>query len=176
MLSDRTIRRLMKAEKLKIWSEAAPLEDIQFQSASVELRLANDFIHRSNVGDIPFNEWTGAAVTVPPGMCLIASTWETVELPDDLIAIVDGKSTWGRKFLLVHATAGYIDPGFAGEVTLEIKNIGEQEVVIRPGDRICQLRFFWTDHPVLRPYGHPELKSHYMGQQGPTLPHGEVLQ
>ncbi len=166
----------MEQGGLKITSEVAPLSDIQFQPASVELRLGNKFVHRSYLGDFPFTVESGRNLEILPGMCLLATTLEEIHLPNDIVAIVDGKSTWGRTFLIVHSTAGYIDPGFKGEVTLEVKNIGEQDVIVTPGDRICQLRFFRLDAPALRPYGHPGLNNHYYGQQGPTLPHGESVQ
>lgn len=176
MLSDGTIRQLIKKGKIRLSSPQYPMEDIQFQSASIDLRLGHRFIRRARVGDTAFAEKWGGRVTLTPGACMIASTVEKLTLPDNVIAIVDGKSTWGRKFLVVHSTAGYIDPKFSGEITLEMSNIGEQDIVVHPGDRICQLRFFWLDAPAVRPYGHPELKSHYQGQTGPTLPHMEALQ
>lgn len=177
MLADSVIRELIRNGKLKIKApDAMPLQDSQFQPASVDLRLGTDFIRRARMGDYPFSVGFGRTFSLPAGACVLASTVESIELPSDMYAIVDGKSTWGRRFIQVHSTAGFIDPGFPGEITLEITNIGEQQINLTPGDRICQIRFGWMEGCVLRPYGHPELRSHYVGQTGPTMPHEEALQ
>lgn len=177
MLSDGTIREIIKKGYVKIEvPEGFSIEDWQYQPASFEMRLGKKFVRRARMGDFPIElEWGGSLV-MPPGACYLATTVEKLILPDGLVARVEGKSTLGRNFIQVHSTAGFIDPGFPGEITLEIKNEGEQQYTIHPGDRICQVSFDWTDFPVLRPYGHPELNSHYVGQTGPTLPHKEALQ
>lgn len=177
MLSDGTIRELILDGHLKV---AVPdgfyVEDWQFQPASFEMRLGNRFVRRARMGDFPMKlEWGGSLI-MPPGACYLASTIEHLTLPRDMVARVEGKSTLGRNFIQVHSTAGFIDPGFPGEITLEIKNEGEQQYTIHPGDRICQVSFEWLDKPAQRPYGHPELNSHYVGQRGPTMPHKEALQ
>lgn len=156
--------------------EGMEIEDSQFQPASFEMRLSNRFIRRSQLGDFPFEVSVNGSFTLPVGACYLASTIERLEIPKTMYARVEGKSTWGRQFIQIHSTAGFVDPGFPGHVTLEIKNIGEQQVKMRPGDRICQVSFGWMDGPVSRPYGHPELNSHYVGQVGPTMPHKEALQ
>lgn len=152
------------------------IEDWQFQPASFEMRLGPKFIRRARMGDFAMELPIGGSLIMPPGACYLASTLEHLTLPDNMVARVEGKSTIGRNFVQVHSTAGFIDPSFPGEVTLEIKNEGEQQYTIHPGDRICQLSFECLDKPALRPYGHPELNSHYVGQRGPTMPHKEALQ
>lgn len=177
MLADSVIRCLIKRNELGLVApDDMPIEDSQFQPASVDLRLHKNLIRRGRMGDSPFTVPYGTGFTLPPGACYLGSTVEWVQIPATMYAIVDGKSTWGRQFIQIHSTAGFIDPAFPGEVTLEITNIGEQPVTMKAGDRICQIRFGWMDGEVLRPYGHPELNSHYVGQTGPTLPHKEALQ
>ncbi len=103
-----------------------------------------------------------------PGEFLLASTVETVRIPTDLVAQVNGKSSWARKGLIVHTTAGFIDPGFKGQITLELKNLSNSRLKIMPFVPICQLVFFQMTSPSERPYGSPGLGSHYQGQVGPT--------
>ncbi|GAA4685681.1 hypothetical protein GCM10023215_21170 [Pseudonocardia yuanmonensis] len=93
-----------------------------------------------------------------------------MRLPADVAARLEGKSTLGRLGLLVHVTAGLIDPGFDGHITLEVTNVGELVIMLEPGMRIGQLTFERTSSRCLRPYGHPGLGSHYQGQAGPTAP------
>ena len=177
MLADSVIRALLKDETLSITApDSLPIEDSQFQPASVDLRLGKKFIRRARTGDHPFELEFGQGFTLTPGACYLASTVEAVTLPPTMYARVEGKSTWGRKFIQIHSTAGFIDPSFPGEITLEITNIGEQPIQMKAGDRICQVSFGWMEGVVLRPYGHPELNSHYAGQTGPTMPHKEALQ
>lgn len=177
MLADSVIRSLLKSGKLGITvPDEFVIEDSQFQPASFELRLDKRFIRRARTGDSPFVVPFGTSFTLPPGACYLASTIETIKLPPNMYARVEGKSTWGRQFIQIHSTAGFIDPGFPGEVTLEVKNIGEQQVKMCAGDRICQISFGWMEGWVERPYGHDELNSHYVGQRGPTMPHKEALQ
>lgn len=177
MLSDRSIIAHLKIGTFKIEAaEPFEIEAIQFQPASFEMRLGTRFILRTSRGDSEVLVGIGQPFPIPPGGCLLASTIERLTLPNHMIARVEGKSTWGRKFLQIHSTAGFIDPGFSGEITLEVKNEGHQPIGLRPGDRICQVSFDWLDAPALRPYGHPQLNSHYAGQTGPTLPHEETMQ
>lgn len=98
-----------------------------------------------------------------PGNCALVCTHETVTCPNDMICSVDGKSTVGRCFLAVHVTAGFIDPGFVGRVTLELVNHGPWGFVLYPGMKVGQLRFTWLAREVDRPYGSPDLGSHYQG-------------
>lgn len=103
-----------------------------------------------------------------PGEFVLASTLETVALPDDLAARVEGKSSLGRLGLLTHATAGFVDPGFSGHVTLELSNVATLPIMLWPGMKIGQLAFFRLSSPTDNPYGSQKYGSHYQGQRGPT--------
>lgn len=102
-----------------------------------------------------------------PGEFMIASSDELVCIPDYLAARLEGKSSWARRGLIVH-TAGFVDPGFRGQLTLEMTNLSSLPIPLDVGILICQIAFFQLDRPVERPYGHPELGSHYQDQIGPT--------
>ena len=101
---------------------------------------------------------------IHPGEFVLGRTEEWVELPDDIVARIEGKSSLGRLGLIVHATAGFVDPGWKGTLTLEITNLTRVPIVLWPGKPIAQLSFMTLDAPAERPYGHPELGSHYAGQ------------
>lgn len=101
-----------------------------------------------------------------PGSFVLASTMETVSLPANIAGRVDGKSSLGRLGLIVHSTAGFIDPGFKGNVTLEITNINNRRIILHPGMLICQMSFIKLTGNAERPYGHPDLKSRYQNQVG----------
>ncbi|MDO5504021.1 MAG: dCTP deaminase [Actinomycetia bacterium] len=103
-----------------------------------------------------------------PGEFVLASTLETVTLPDDLAARVEGKSSLGRLGLLTHATAGFVDPGFSGHVTLELSNVATLPIMLWPGMKIGQLAFFRLSSAAENPYGSGTYGSHYQGQRGPT--------
>ena len=103
-----------------------------------------------------------------PGEFVLGSTLETVTLPDDLAARVEGKSSLGRLGLLTHATAGFVDPGFAGHVTLELSNVATLPIRLWPGMKVGQLCFFRLTSPAEHPYGSAAYGSHYQGQRGPT--------
>ncbi|HET8595220.1 MAG TPA: dCTP deaminase [Intrasporangium sp.] len=108
------------------------------------------------------------AFVLHPGEFVLASTFETVTLPDDLAARVEGKSSLGRLGLLTHATAGFVDPGFSGHVTLELSNVATLPIKLYPGMKIGQLCFFRLTSPAEHPYGSGPYGSHYQGQRGPT--------
>lgn len=152
ILSDYWIRDEMDRGNLIV--DPVP-PDEAFQPSSLELRLGEDV-------DL------GATWGVEYEDNLLTHTLETVTIPSHLVARVEGKSSWGRLFLQVHSTAGHIDPGFTGQVVLELKNLGSHDLKIDAGTPICQLVFHEVRLPVLRPYGHPELGSHYQGQKGTT--------
>lgn len=101
-----------------------------------------------------------------PGEFALGSTLEKVTLPATLCAQVNGKSSLGRLGLLVHATAGFVDPGFSGELTLELKNLSNHVIPLSRGMAVAQLVFHRLTSPAQRPYGHEELGSHYQGQVG----------
>lgn len=124
----------------------------QFQPASLELHLG---------GDEP--------LFMPPGHFVLAHTLETVSIGAYHVAQVNGKSSWGRLGILVHATAGFVDPGFRGQITLELKNLHHDKAVVLPaGAAICQLVFSTLNSPPSRLYGDPGLRSHYQNQTGTT--------
>lgn len=110
----------------------------------------------------------GEPFVLHPGEFVLASTLETVGLADDLAARLDGKSSLGRLGLLTHSTAGFIDPGFSGHVTLELSNVANLPITLWPGMKIGQLCVFQLSSPAEHPYGSAVLQSHYQGQRGPT--------
>ncbi|MEO7069990.1 MAG: dCTP deaminase [Nostocoides sp.] len=103
-----------------------------------------------------------------PGEFVLGSSLETITLPDDLAARVEGKSSLGRLGLLTHATAGFVDPGFSGHVTLELSNVATLPIMLWPGMKIGQLCFIRLSSPAENPYGSGVHGSHYQGQRGPT--------
>lgn len=177
ILSDGTIRRLLAAGTLVI----NPIEEGQIQPASVDVRLGGEFLvfrnHTCEVID-PFDKPSdlmekvavddGRAFILHPGEFVLGTTLETVGLPNDLVARVEGKSSLGRLGLLIHATAGFVDPLFRGQVTLELSNVATLPIKLWPGMRIGQFSFHKIDQPVERGYGHPDLNSKYMDQSGPV--------
>ena len=111
-------------------------------------------------GDEPF--------ILHPGEFVLGSTYEVVTLPDDIAARLEGKSSLGRLGLLTHSTAGFIDPGFSGHVTLELSNVATLPIKLWPGMKIGQLCFFRLSSPAQHPYGSAKYGSRYQGQRGPT--------
>jgi dCTP deaminase len=177
VLSDGTIRRLVDEGVIKL----DPWDPGMVQPASVDLRLGASFrvFHNFRVESIdlaapPTNLTEHVAVpdgesfVIHPGEFVLGRTQEWVELPDDLVARIEGKSSLGRLGLIVHATAGFVDPGWRGTLTLEITNLTRVPIVLWPGKPIAQLSFMTLDAPAERPYGHPELGSHYHGQVDAT--------
>jgi dCTP deaminase len=110
----------------------------------------------------------GEPFILHPGEFVLGSIYETVTLPDDVAARVEGKSSLGRLGLLTHATAGFVDPGFTGHVTLELSNVATLPIKLWPGMKIGQLCFCRLSSPVENPYGSAKYGSHYQGQRGPT--------
>ncbi len=173
VLSDGTIRRLVAAGHIVI----EPWDEGMVQPASVDLRLGDSFrvFHNHRIGaidlaNIPDNLTervrveAGESFVIHPGEFVLGATEEHVTLPDDIVARIEGKSSLGRLGLIVHATAGFVDPGFTGTLTLEITNLTRVPIVLWPGKPIAQLSFMTLDRPAERPYGHPDLGSHYHGQ------------
>jgi len=173
VLSDGTIRRLVAEGHIVI----EPWDEGMVQPASVDLRLGNSFrvFHNHRIGaidlaNIPENLTERVAIpegesfVIHPGEFVLGATEEHVTLPDDIVARIEGKSSLGRLGLIVHATAGFVDPGFTGTLTLEITNLTRVPIVLWPGKPIAQLSFMTLDRPAERPYGHPDLGSHYHGQ------------
>ena len=110
----------------------------------------------------------GESFVIHPGEFCLGRTLEWVELPDDIVARIEGKSSLGRLGLIVHATAGFCDPGWKGTLTLELNNLTRVPIILHPGLEIAQLSFMTLDQPALRPYGSPDLGSHYQGQRAAT--------
>lgn len=106
--------------------------------------------------------------TISPGEFILASTNEVFDIPHDIVARVEGKSSLGRYGLLVHSTAGYVDPGFSGSITLELANVGKYPIVLTAGMPIAQVSFVRMSSKASNPYGSKNLNSKYQGQSGPT--------
>jgi dCTP deaminase len=177
VLSDGTIRRLVAEGALRI----DPWDPDMVQPASVDLRLGGSFrvfhnfrVPAIDLADPPTNLTEhievpeGEQFVIHPGEFCLGATREWVELPDDIVARIEGKSSLGRLGLIVHATAGFVDPGWKGTLTLEITNLTRVPIILWPGKPIAQLSFMTLDKPAERPYGHPELGSHYAGQRAAT--------
>jgi len=173
VLSDGTIRRLVEEGRVGL----EPWDPGMVQPASVDLRLGRSFRvfhnHRAAAIDLrepPTNLTEHIVVgqeepfVIHPGEFVLGVTQEWVSLPDDIVARIEGKSSIGRLGLIVHATAGFVDPGFAGTLTLEITNLTRVPIKLWPGLPIAQLSFMALDRAAERPYGHPDLGSHYHGQ------------
>jgi dCTP deaminase len=177
VLSDRSIRNELASGRIVI----DPLDKGAIQPASVDLRLNSSFrvfrVSSRPYVDVqqPVDDLTELIEIEPeqpfviqPGTFFLGSTLETITLPDDIVARVDGKSSLGRLGLLVHATAGYVDPGWTGRLTLELSNVSQMPIALYFGMRVAQISFLSMSTPVDRPYGSPELGSKYQGQTGPT--------
>jgi len=177
VLSDRTIERLLDEGHIEI----DPYDPSLLQPSSVDVRVDRYFrvFHNARYpfidvkqpqedltelveidGDTPF--------ILHPGEFVLGSTLERVRLPDDLRAQLDGKSSLGRLGLLIHSTAGFIDPGWDGHVTLELSNVANLPITIYYAMKIGQLSFVQLTEPAEAPYGTAELGSKYQGQRGPT--------
>ncbi len=177
VLSDGTIRALVDAERIKI----DPWDPALVQPASVDLRLGDSFRvfhnHRTTAIDLrqPPSNLTEEVIAgedegfvIHPGEFCLGRTLEWVELPDDIVARIEGKSSLGRLGLIVHATAGFCDPGWRGTLTLELNNLTRVPIKLYPGLLIAQLSFMTLDRAAERPYGSSELGSHYQGQVAAT--------
>jgi dCTP deaminase len=176
-LSDRTIREALAAGRITI----DPLDEARIQPSSVDLKLDRLFRvfrnHTTGVIDVKedLQELT-ELVQIPedgvfmlhPGEFVLGSTFERVALGDDLVGRLDGKSSLGRLGLLIHSTAGFIDPGFDGHITLELSNVASLPITLYPGMRIGQISFLAMTTAADHPYGTGPLGSKYQGQRGPT--------
>jgi dCTP deaminase len=181
ILSDRDVRARLARGDIKIVPEPDP--EIQIQPASIDLRLGYDFQTFNYTQQAlidpadpsSFEQLTnlihlqeGERFIVHPGEFVLATTLEHVEIPDDLVARLEGRSSIGRLGIVIHSTAGYIDPGFKGRITLEISNLGRIAVALYPGMRICQIAFEEMSSPVSESYG-AKRTAKYQGQQTTTL-------
>jgi dCTP deaminase len=176
VLSDRTISRLLAERRIEI----DPYDEALLQPSSVDVRVDRYFrVFRNNLYpyiDVKVEqealtelvEVDGEPFILHPGEFVLGSTLERVKLPDDLVARLEGKSSLGRLGLLIHSTAGFIDPGWDGHVTLELSNVANLPITIYPGMKIGQVSFMELSEPASAPYGAAKLGSKYQGQRGPT--------
>jgi dCTP deaminase len=177
LLSDRDILAEIEAKRIVL----EPYDESLLQPSSIDFRLDRYFRvfenHRYPHIDPAADQSDLTRVVEPdgdeafilhPGEFVLGSTLEVVSLPDDLAARVEGKSSLGRLGLLTHATAGFVDPGFSGHVTLELANVATLPIKLYPGMKIGQLCFFRLSTPAQHPYGSEKYGSHYQGQRGPT--------
>lgn len=177
LLSDRDIAAQIKDGRLKV----EPFHDAMIQPSSVDVRLDRFFRvfenHKYEVIDpsIEQSELTREVAVgaedffiLHPGEFVLASTYEVITLPDDIAGRLEGKSSLGRLGLLTHSTAGFIDPGFSGHITLELSNVANLPVKLFPGMKIGQLCLIKLSSPAEHPYGSAQYGSRYQGQRGPT--------
>ncbi len=177
VLSDRSIREALDAGRISI----APLGEGCIQPSSVDLHVDRYFRlfrnHTSRVIDVredqeDLTELVDIGDVDPlilhPGEFLLGSTLERITLPDDLVARLEGKSSLGRLGLLIHSTAGFVDAGWDGHLTLELSNVANLPITIYAGMKIGQISFLRMTTPADMPYGSEGLKSKYQGQWGPT--------
>ncbi|MEX0833558.1 MAG: dCTP deaminase [Actinomycetota bacterium] len=177
ILSDRTIREELKAGRIEI----EPFDDSCIQPSSIDLHVDSSFrvFHNARHPYIDVKkELTdltelmevekGEPFILHPGEFVLGSTRERVRLPNDLVARLEGKSSLGRLGLLIHSTAGYVDPGWDGYLTLELSNVANLPITIYPGMKIGQISFFRLTTAADSPYGSSEAGSKYQGQRGPT--------
>lgn len=177
VLSDRTIKEEIEAGRIRF----DPYDESLVQPSSVDVRVDRKFRVFHNArhpfidvrqpmedltelvqieGDDPF--------ILHPGEFVLGQTLERVSVPDDLVARLEGKSSLGRLGLLIHSTAGFVDSGFEGNLTLELSNVANLPITIYHGMLIGQISFMRMDRPVERPYGSAENTSKYQGQSEPT--------
>ena len=177
LLSDRDLRKELESGRLGL----DPFDATMLQPSSVDVRLDRYFRVFNNTkythidpsrqqdeltslveadGDEPF--------VLHPGEFVLGSTFEAVNLPDDLAGRLEGKSSLGRLGLLTHSTAGFIDPGFEGHITLELSNVANLPIMLWPGMKIGQLCLFRLSSSAENPYGSQAAGSRYQGQRGPT--------
>ncbi len=177
LLSDRDLVSEIKSGSLAL----EPFEPALMQPSSIDVRLDRFFrvfnnhlythidpsVEQADLtrlieaeGDEPF--------ILHPGEFVLASTYEAITLPDDVASRLEGKSSLGRLGLLTHSTAGFIDPGFSGHVTLELSNVATLPIKLWPGMKIGQLCMFRLTSPAEHPYGSALHGSRYQGQRGPT--------
>ena len=177
ILSDRSIREELDAGRIVI----DPLGRNAIQPSSVDLHVDRYFrVFRNDT--TPFIDpkqrqedltelvevKEAGAFILHPGEFVLGSTLERIRLPDDLVARLEGKSSLGRLGLLIHSTAGFIDPGWDGHVTLELSNVANLPITIYPGMKIGQISFMQMTEPAATPYGADAIGSKYKGQRGPT--------
>ncbi len=177
ILSDRSLREALAAGTIVV----EPLAPGALQPSSIDLRLDTKFLVFRNYSagfidlaaipdelteliEVPF----GGSFMLHPGEFVLGATIERVRVANDLVARLEGKSSLGRLGLLIHSTAGFIDPGFDGHVTLELSNVAQLPITLYPGMRVGQISFLRMTSPAELPYGSSALDSKYQHQRGPT--------
>ncbi|MDX2382062.1 MAG: dCTP deaminase [Acidimicrobiia bacterium] len=177
ILSDRTLREQLSAGRVVV----DPLDESLIQPSSIDVRISNLFRvfrnHTRAVIDVKqdMEDLTelieivdDEAFMLHPGEFVLGSTLERIGVPDDLVGRVEGKSSLGRLGLLIHSTAGFIDAGFDGHITLELANVASLPITLYPGMKIGQISFMQMTTPADNPYGSGAKGSKYQGQRGPT--------
>ena len=177
LLSDRDIRAQIESKRVGV----EPFADAMIQPSSVDVRLDKFFRvfenHKYEVIDPALEQpeltreiiaEDGEAFILHPGEFVLASTYEVITLPDDIAGRLEGKSSLGRLGLLTHSTAGFIDPGFSGHITLELSNVANLPVKLYPGMKIGQLCLIKLSSAAEHPYGSAQYLNRYQGQRGPT--------
>jgi dCTP deaminase len=177
LLSDRDIRAEIDGGRVRL----QPYDEAMVQPSSIDVRLdkyfrlfdnhkyafidpAEDQPDLTHLIEVPRDE----PFILHPGEFVLGSSFEVVTLPDDLAARLEGKSSLGRLGLLTHSTAGFVDPGFSGHVTLELSNVATLPIKLWPGMKIGQLCFIRLSSPTENPYGSAKYGSRYQDQRGPT--------
>ena len=177
LLSDRDIRKYVESGRIKV----DPWDSQMIQPSSVDIHLDRFFRlfdnHKYPVIDPAADQpdltrlidvSADGEFVLHPGEFALGSTWEYVKLDASIAARLEGKSSLGRLGILTHSTAGFIDPGFEGHITLELSNVSTLPVKLWPGMKIGQMCFFQLSSPAEHPYGSATTGSHYQGQRGPT--------
>ncbi len=178
LLSDRDIRAEITAGRVGL----DPFDATLLQPSSVDLRLDRHFrtfnnhaythidpaLQQDDLTRMVEPPGPDEAFVLHPGEFVLGSTYEVITLPDDIAGRLEGKSSLGRLGLLTHSTAGFIDPGFSGHVTLELSNVATLPIKLYPGMKIGQFCFFRLSSPSQHPYGSAKYGSRYQGQRGPT--------
>lgn len=160
-------RHVLEAEHNK-YKSAEDMRGAIIQPNSIELHLHPQWSMMRPDGEFTHYVCMDSPIILAPGACVLASTCEHVCIPNGLVGKVEGKSSLGRRFIAVHITAGWIDTGFPGQITLELKNLSPAPQYLYPFQRIAQLVLMRTVGECARPYGHETRNSKYVGQVGPT--------
>jgi dCTP deaminase len=177
LLSDRDIRAEIDGGRVRL----QPYDEAMVQPSSIDVRL-DKFFRLFDNHKYPFIDPAedqpdltrlieverDEPFILHPGEFVLGSSFEVVTLPDDLAARLEGKSSLGRLGLVTHSTAGFVDPGFSGHVTLELSNVATLPIKLWPGMKVGQLCFFRLSSPAENPYGSAKYGSRYQGQRGPT--------
>lgn len=180
VLSDRDIKQELKSGNISI----EPLDISDIQPASVDVHLGSNFRIFKNSSHAYIDPTQaqdgltesidvepGQTFVLHPGQFALGTTLECIGVGNDILGKLEGKSTLGRLGLMIHSTAGYVDPGWRGEITLELSNVATLPIVLHPGMKIGQMSFERMSSPAERPYGSKGLGSHYQGQKGATISH-----